>query len=179
MVRIVLAIGILLSAHGIARADRPWDHGSPTDVDERDGWEVGADLVGSPLSGGGVELEGALRHDGVLAHVARVAWTEETIENDSLTSDPGMFVNRYWVVSFSERACAWGVLCGELGLGGRLGWEHVMGSESDLTGEPFGLFRVTIRLPVGPPIFRFGGEVDAGGASGVSGDLFLGLSIRW
>jgi hypothetical protein len=156
MVRIVVAIGSLLAARGIARADRPWDHGSPTDVDERDGWEVGADLLGS-VDTGGVEVEGALRHDGVLAHVARVAWIEEPIDNDSL------FVNRYGALSFAERACAWGVLCGELGMGGDVGWVHVKGSESTTTGGLFASARAMVRLPVGPAFFGFGIDAQAGG----------------
>jgi len=135
-------------------------------------------LVGS-TTGGGAELEGAYRHDGVLAHVARVAWTEETIENDSLTSDPGMWVDRYGAVSVGERACALGVFCAELGFGGQVGWVHVKGSESTTTGGVFALGRVMVRLPVGPPIFRLGVEGDAGGVRDTSFVVFLGLALRW
>ena len=179
MARLVLVIGIVVVAQGIARAEPPWEHGTPSDVGEQDGWEVGADVVGAPFGGAGVELEGALRHDGVLAHVARIAWTEESIENDDLTSDPGMFTNQSGAASLGERACAWGFLCGELGLGGDLGWVHVKGSESQVTGGAFGLARAMVRFPIGPLLLRAGVEGELGGVGDARFDVFAGIAVRW
>ena len=87
-------------------------------------------------------------------------------------------VNRRWNLSLGERACAWGIFCGELGVGADLGSRLSMSRPPSTRVAPLVVARAMVRVPWTVWIVRAGVDVETDGVIS-SAALVLGFGVRW